>query len=234
MINLNLPYFEERTEPIDTLVLHCLAYDVEKGIETFHQAGVSAHYMIGLNGRIYKLVDEDKCAWHAGKSFWRGRESLNKHSIGIEICSPTLGQAPYDRRQVASLVRLCRRLIRRYHIRPQNIVGHADVAPARKPDPGRAFPWAYLARRGIGLWYRPEDIGKDTGRTEAEMLAAIGYDISNLQAAEWAFCRHFLPEVVPVEADIAALIKNPYPQKDIADTDQFSNVLKAVYRRYAR
>lgn len=234
MINCRLPYFEERTVPIDTIVLHCFAYDVDKGIQTFHQAGVSAHYMIGLNGKIYKLVDEDKCAWHAGKSFWRGRESLNRNSIGIEVCSPTLGQEPYNFRQIASLLRLCRRLIRRYHIKPQNIVGHSDIAPTRKPDPGRAFPWAYLARHGVGLWYRLEDIGKNEECDAAKMLAAIGYDISDLHAAKWAFCRHFFPQIVPVNDDVMALINQPYPKEDLSDTEAFIKVLKAVHYRFLR
>lgn len=229
MIKNDLPYFSERTEPIDTLVLHCLAYDVEKGLETFHQAQVSAHYMIDMQGRIHQLVPENKCAWHAGKSFWRGRDGLNKYSIGIEVYSPSLGQESYSPKQIFALIRLCRRLIKRYHIKPQNIVGHSDIAPTRKPDPGKAFPWAYLARHGIGKWYKSKHCHCGDPSAEEQMLAAIGYDVSDFKAAQWAFCRHFVPELVPENKNIIDLINQPIPQETISDKQHYLSVLQAVY-----
>ncbi len=234
MQRLELSYCDERAGEIDMLVIHCLAFDVDDALKSFHEAKVSAHYLIAPNGRLISLVPEHKRAWHAGKSFWRGREGLNNFSIGIEICSNTLGQEAYDKRQISALIRLCHRLMRKYHIKPENIVGHSDIAPTRKPDPGKAFPWAYLARHGIGKWYRLKNAARVEENDVAKLLAQIGYDTSDLPAAETAFCRRYLPQLVPTDCDIYHLLENPFdsqfnPQKD----EMFLQVLKAVAQSLA-
>lgn len=224
-----LPFFDERNAPIDTVILHCNAFNAEQAVESFRQAEVSAHYLIGLDGKVRQLVDDDKRAWHAGKSFWQGREGINHNSIGIEICNLSLGQSAYDKKQIRALIYLCRKLMKKYNIKPQNVLGHSDIAPTRKPDPGVCFPWRYLARHGIGRWYNLQNADKVTETDEVKMLKSIGYDVSDLTAAKWAFCRHWLPDEVPVDKDIMHLLDNPYNKSFDADEHKFMTVLKAVY-----
>lgn len=233
-MDFRLPFFDERNAAIDTIIIHCNAFTAEQAVESFRQAEVSAHYLIGLDGKVYNLVAEDKRAWHAGKSFWQGREGLNHNSIGIEVCNLTLGQSPYSQPQIRAVLRLCKKLMKKYHIKPKNVLGHSDVAPTRKPDPGVCFPWRYLARHGIGVWYNLRDAEKVTEVDEQKMLASIGYDVSNLAAAKWAFCRHWLPEVVPSDNDVMHLLNNPYNPRFEADEQQFLAVLRAVYRQFGK
>ena len=229
-----LPFFDERNAPIDTIILHCNAFTAEQAFESFRQAEVSAHYLIGLDGKVYNSVDDDKRAWHAGKSYWQGREGLNHNSIGIEVCNLTLGQSPYNQKQIRAVLALCKRLMKKYHIKPQNVLGHSDIAPTRKPDPGICFPWRYLARHGVGVWYNLRNADKVTEVDEQKMLAAIGYDVANLTAAKWAFCRHWLPEVVPIDNNIMHLLNNPYNQRFDAEKQKFSAVLRAVYMQFGK
>lgn len=228
MRECKLAFFDERTMPVDTIIIHCSAFNAWQAIETYKEAEVSAHYIIDLNGRIIRLVDVDKRAWHAGKSLWKGRESLNNCSIGIEVCSLSLGQFPYDRRQIFSLLRLCKRLMKKYHIKKENVLGHSDIAPSRKADPGKGFPWAYLARHGIGRWYNLKCAEKVKETDEKKLLSLIGYDTQNLAAAKWAFCRHYLPEVVPVDKNIGHLIDYPYPEEFTVTDNNFLQILKAA------
>lgn len=223
-----LPYFDDRTVKIDTLVIHCLAHNVKGALESFHHHEVSAHYLIEENGQMWQLVPEEKRAWHAGKSYWRGREGLNNFSIGIELCSETLGQEPYDTRQIRALVHLCRQIIKRYHIRPENIVGHSDIAPTRKPDPGKAFPWAYLAHHGIGQWFKLENAINVSENDIPVLLSNIGYDVSNLAAAEMAFCRHYLPERIKTDKNIRHLLENPFDPDFLPKDQAFIQALQAV------
>lgn len=233
MIELNLPHFDERNSNVDTLVLHCLAYDVDEGIEIFKEKKVSSHYMIGLNGKIYRLVSEDKQAWHCGISYWKGKADLNHNSIGIEICSQSLGQESYSKKQIYALIRLCKSLTKKYRIKKINIVAHSDIAPTRKPDPGKAFPWQYLARHSIGLWYNIKNADKVEDLSEEQYLEKIGYDVSDLIAAKWAFCRRFMPNIIPDDS-IENLINNPVPEnaEHLIDHDLYIKILKAVYYRY--
>lgn len=233
-MDFRLPFFDERNAAIDTIILHCNAFTAEQAVESFKQAEVSAHYLIGLDGKVYNLVAEDKRAWHAGKSFWRGREGLNHNSVGIEVCNLTLGQSPYSQPQIRAVLSLCKKLMKKYHIKPQNVLGHSDIAPTRKPDPGVCFPWRYLARHGVGVWYNLRNADKVTEVDEQKMLAAIGYDVANLTAAKWAFCRHWLPEVVPIDNDVMHLLNNPYNQRFDAEKQKFSAVLRAVYMQFGK
>lgn len=233
MRQIKLPYFDERQNKIEMIVLHCLAFDVSDGIKSFRQAEVSAHYMISPKGQIYNLVDEKDRAWHAGKSFWKGRECVNHFSIGIELCSPSLGQDPYEPRQMYALMRLVKKIKRKYHIRAENILGHSDIAPVRKPDPGKAFPWKYLSRYGIGRWYNVKNAAKVSETDPKRMLLAIGYDVSDEKAALCAFCRHFAPQFVLTENNLAKLLKTPSESLNITSDEEFSDILKAVFWEYS-
>ncbi|HEY0524490.1 MAG TPA: N-acetylmuramoyl-L-alanine amidase [Stellaceae bacterium] len=169
-------------------------------------AEVSAHYMIDEDGTVYRLVPEDRRAWHAGRSSWDGETDINSASIGIEIVNPghEFGYRPFPEPQMAAVDALCRDVIGRHPIPPHRVLGHSDVAPQRKEDPGELFDWPRLARAGIGLW--PDfaaapatDPPADVAAAQA-LLAAIGYAVpqSGVLDAETAkvltaFQRRFHP-----------------------------------------
>jgi N-acetylmuramoyl-L-alanine amidase len=187
-------------------------------------AAVSCHYLIFENGAIYQLVPEARRAWHAGTSFWAGESDMNSASIGIELANggADFGSPPFTQAQVEAAIALCRDIIARRKIPPQRILGHSDIAPFRKSDPGEAFPWASLAQAGIGHYVEPVPIGDDRplirGSTGAEvealqdMLAVYGYDIAvtalyeeRTEAVVTAFQRHFRPARVDGKADRSTL-----------------------------
>ena len=120
------------------------------------QSEVSCHYLIKNNGEIIKLVPDLYIAWHAGKSSWKDYRSINKNSIGIEITNPghEFGYKKFSKKQISSLLKLSRVLIKKYKVSPGNILGHADIAPERKKDPGEKFPWEYLSSKKIGIWHK--------------------------------------------------------------------------------
>ena len=119
------------------------------------QSEVSSHYLIKNNGRIVTLVPDLYVAWHAGKSSWKNYKSLNQKSIGIEITNPghEFGYKKFSKKQISSLIKLSKFLIKEYKIYSKNILGHSDIAPQRKKDPGENFPWKYLSKNKIGLWH---------------------------------------------------------------------------------
>ena len=119
------------------------------------QSEVSCHYLIKNNGEIIKIVPDLYIAWHAGKSSWRNFESLNKHSIGIEIANPghEFSYKNFSKKQIFSLLKLSKFLIKKYNIKSKNILGHSDIAPQRKKDPGEKFPWELLSKNKIGIWH---------------------------------------------------------------------------------
>tara|TARA_B100000787_G_scaffold23098_1_gene15528 strand:+ start:3814 stop:4557 length:744 start_codon:yes stop_codon:yes gene_type:complete len=119
------------------------------------QSEVSSHYLIKNNGNILTLVPDLYEAWHAGKSSWKNYKSLNQNSIGIEITNPghEFGYKKFSKKQISSLLKLSKFLIKRYKINPKNILGHSDIAPQRKKDPGEKFPWEYLSKNRVGLWH---------------------------------------------------------------------------------
>ena len=228
-----LPFYDERKSKIDMIVLHSVAFEPEEAIRAFIDAKVSSHYVIGSDGEVWQLVGQKHRAWHAGKSWWRGTDDLNSHSIGIELCSPTLGQMPFTPAQKKALKPLLKCLISKYNIRPENIVGHSDIAPSRKPDPGKAFFWQELAQEGIGWWPDCRQAGKIGESSPQKLLAIIGYDTSDVGAAAYAFCRRFLPDRVAVRASIEELIGCPGAADDtLLGNDEFLTVLKAAAYKY--
>jgi N-acetylmuramoyl-L-alanine amidase len=151
---------------IKVLVLHYTAEDFPAALATLTDRDVSAHYLIPASPQlkqhqpvILRLVPESQLAWHAGPSFWRGATRLNDTSVGIELENQGYKRSaagkvwfPFPRQQIATLTPLARDIIQRYHILPQDVVGHSDIAPQRKQDPGPLFPWQALAKQGIGAW----------------------------------------------------------------------------------
>src|SRR4051794_13840859 len=147
----------------DMIVLHYTGMpDVEGALARLCSAGteVSAHYVVFEDGRIVQCVPEARRAWHAGESMWAGKNDINSSSIGIEIINPghQWGYADFPEPQIAAVIALCRDIVGRHAISAPRVLGHSDVAPARKQDPGEKFPWARLAAAGVGLWVAPEPI----------------------------------------------------------------------------
>ena len=112
---------------------------------------VSSHYLINLNGQIFMLVKEKYVAWHAGLSCWGRYKNLNKNSVGIELVNKghRFGYTSFKKKQISNLLKLCKKLVKKYNIKRRNVVGHSDIAPTRKIDPGEKFPWKYLAKKKI-------------------------------------------------------------------------------------
>jgi len=119
------------------------------------ESEVSSHYLIKNNGEIIKLVPDLYIAWHAGKSLWKNYKSLNQNSIGIEITNPghKHGYKKFKKKQITSILKLSKFLIKKYKISPKNFLGHSDIAVLRKKDPGEKFPWEYLSKNKIGIWH---------------------------------------------------------------------------------
>lgn len=197
------PNFSERTLPISILVLHYTG--MKSGAAAIDwlanpASKVSAHYVVDEDGTVVHMVQEDKRAQHAGVSYWRGLTDINSASIGIEIVNPghEWGYRPFPEAQMAALLPLVAEITRTYSIEPRNVVGHSDVAPARKQDPGELFDWPLLARHGLAV-ARPKENLVDPGWSDAAFLQALeryGYGIADGPAALIAFQRRFRPENV--------------------------------------
>ena len=181
---------------IDTLVLHYTGMetaDAARARLMDPAAKVSAHFLIDEDGTVEALVPEEMRAWHAGVSAWRGATDLNDRSIGIELVNPghEFGYRNFPSAQIAALEDLARAVLARHPIPPRNVVAHSDIAPTRKQDPGERFPWAKLAKLGIGLAAEPRPVPHWGMAWTAEALARFGYDTANLHAALEAFQRHY-------------------------------------------
>ena len=160
--HLNSPNFSIKTrvnKDIKLIVLHYTGMQskiesVKRLLSTKHK--VSCHYLIDRKGQILKMVEDNKVAWHAGKSKWKNFINLNKNSIGIEIVNKghELGYEKFTFQQINSLIQICKNLKKKYKIKNSNIVGHSDIAPLRKQDPGEKFPWQKLKKNKIGIWYK--------------------------------------------------------------------------------
>jgi len=185
---------------------------------------VSSHYVINQKGKIFRLVNDNQIAWHAGKSCWGKYKNLNKNSIGIELVNKghQFGYTNFKKRQLSSLIKICKSLIKKYKIKKRNIVGHSDIAPLRKIDPGEKFPWKQLANNKIGIWhnckssllrqYRNIKILEKKDKIKfIKNLNNIGYCFSTkkksfLVKIMKAFQRHYRPELINGRADKECLI----------------------------
>ncbi|MCC7047935.1 MAG: N-acetylmuramoyl-L-alanine amidase [Alphaproteobacteria bacterium] len=201
---------------IDMLVLHytgmtSAAAALERLCDA--RAEVSAHYLIDRHGIVYRLVPEERRAWHAGVACWAGERDVNSRSIGIELANPghEFGYLDFPAQQMGALVELARAILARHKIPPHRVLAHSDVAPARKIDPGEKFDWRWLAAQGIGWWPAPSAAPPADARdlaTVQRALAAFGYAIEPTGVTDdrtasviRAFQRHFRPARVDGVAD---------------------------------
>ncbi len=210
------PNFDARPENgvIDMLVFHYTGMNSAQAAFDHlcdPASKVSAHYLIEEGGRIVPLVAERNRAWHAGVAHWRGREDVNARSIGIELVNPghEFGYRDFPQKQMAALEDLALDLLGRHPIEAQNVVGHSDVAPRRKRDPGERFDWPALAEKGIGLWpgnFKPEQVDDEKA---ARMLAQLGYETGDLAATAAAFQRRFRPARVDgrIDGETAGMVR---------------------------
>lgn len=184
------PNFDQRRP--NFVILHQTTNDnAAKALATLTdpQRRVSAHYLIGRDGALLQLVDEASRAWHAGESWWGGMTDLNSASIGIEL--DNTGEEPFAEAQIVALLALLDELRTRYSIPAANYLAHGDVAPARKVDPSRLFPWQRLAAQGFGLWCETQPPAAPAGFDALQGLQALGYEVATPAAARAAFRRHF-------------------------------------------
>ncbi|MCB9991923.1 MAG: N-acetylmuramoyl-L-alanine amidase [Rhodospirillales bacterium] len=207
-------HFEDRANGArpDLLIIHYTETRTLEDAEDYflgrkpHPGGgrVSTHYMIDRDGTVIQYVDDDKRAWHAGISHWNGMDDINSHAIGIELVNPgrKYGYEPFTAQQMQRLVTLCKDLMARYGISPHGVIGHSDVAPERKSDPGELFDWKMLAGTGCAVWPQPDEqdrrVAQDYVRDESSLREAftkVGYNPkADLQSVITAFQRHFYPE----------------------------------------
>jgi N-acetylmuramoyl-L-alanine amidase len=202
------PNWDARDERISMVVLHYTDMpSAESAIARLCDpaAKVSAHYVITEEGEVVRLVDEANRAWHAGRSFWRGKSNVNGCSIGIELHNPghTCGYRPFPDQQIEALVPLLHRIVKDYDIPRANVVGHSDIAPQRKLDPGELFPWERLAEYRLALPQPRIELGDPVDNDGAFYLALerFGYDVSDGKKAVEAFQRRWRPEKIDGEID---------------------------------
>jgi N-acetylmuramoyl-L-alanine amidase len=210
-------------KPMDILLLHYTGMaSPERALGWLCDPAskVSSHYLAFEDGRVVQLVDEERRAWHAGKSAWAGETDINSRSIGIEIVNPghQFGYRPFPGPQIEALTTLCRAILSRHPIPPERVLAHSDVAPERKEDPGELFPWQRLHEAGIGHWVPPAPIvaGAEVRRgdrgdavlTLQKRFRDYGYGVgeepdfgAETEAVVTAFQRHFRPERVDGIAD---------------------------------
>ncbi|WP_025898433.1 N-acetylmuramoyl-L-alanine amidase [Sneathiella glossodoripedis] len=205
--NLSPNHSERKGEgKISMLVLHYTGMKTGKAaLERLCDpaAEVSAHYLVEEDGSILQLVEEDRRAWHAGVGFWNGETDINSCSIGIEIVNPghEFGYVSFPKSQILSTLELCQQIVEKYEISPLNVVGHSDVAPQRKQDPGEQFPWQWFAKKGVGYWPDKIVVPNMSNFDMAKALSKIGYDVSNLEKSIEAFQRHWRPQAITGKAD---------------------------------
>ena len=228
MINYS-PNFSSNTritKNIKFLIFHYTGMTSEKKAInrlTNEKSKVSSHYFIKRNGELILMVPDLYIAWHAGKSVWKKYKSLNKYSIGIELSNKGHGKGyqKFSKKQILSLIRISKLIIKKYKIKKFNILGHSDVAYNRKKDPGEKFPWQFLAKKKIGIWhnlnnnnllkFRGTKINDDENKRLLLYLSKIGYFLnkrSNLQIKKLlvAFQRRFRPELINGKFDRECLI----------------------------
>lgn len=224
--------FEPRKETVTCLILHHTAGSLPSSLEILqgkdpkHKVGV--HYLVTdePKPRVIRMVPENQAAYHAGKSAWGKLNGLNQHSIGIEIINYDGNVYPYSEAQAAIIFALCDEIVRRYDIRPWNVLAHSDVSVGRKVDPGLKFPWAKLASLGIGAWPLPNEVADNLRKKQnlspthvRGLLTAYGYALepgdAGLKLGIEAFQRHFRPAKVDGIIDAESVV-----------------ILEALLRRY--
>ncbi|NIA68613.1 N-acetylmuramoyl-L-alanine amidase [Pelagibius litoralis] len=196
-------------QTVDILLLHYTGMESgEAALERMCDptAKVSAHYCVEEDGRVFQLVGEDRRAWHAGHARWQGADDINARSIGIEIVNPghEFGYRPFPAAQMASVTALAQDILERHPIPAERVLGHADVAPLRKEDPGELFDWPGLAAAGVGLWPAYDVSGDSvTGDGVTAALTTLGYGFVDEDPAAVirAFQRRYRPAAVTGEAD---------------------------------
>ena len=219
----NFDYNKRKSKQIKFLIFHYTG--MRKEIDAINrltniQSEVSTHYLIKKNGDIVVMVPDLYIAWHAGKSSWKNFKSLNKNSIGIEISNPghENNYLNFSKKQVQSIIYLSKSLFKKYKIKSSNVLGHSDIAPFRKKDPGEKFPWKYLAKIGIGRWHsisnktlkenRNKKININEEKIFFKNLFKIGYSkkILNKKNLVSAFQRRFRQELINGRIDQECLL----------------------------
>ena len=213
------PNFNDRALPVSMLVLHYTG--METGAAAIERlcdpaAKVSAHYVVEEDGTVLRLVSEDRRAWHAGVARWRGIDDVNSASVGIEIVNRghDFDLPEYPDAQIEAVIELSRDIVGRRGIAPRDVVGHSDVAPDRKLDPGERFPWKRLAAAGVGLWPETDGVDEAVVTELAANLGALerigyGVDVAAPKALIAAFQRRYRPARVDgvLDAETAGLIE---------------------------
>lgn len=211
VIDAPSPNFNARSQPVSILLLHYTGMATgPAALERLRDrdAKVSSHYLVEEDGRIFALVAEEQRAWHAGRGAWRGWPDVNDVSVGIEIVNGghDFGLPDFPDVQIEAVIALSRAIMARHDIAPGNIIGHSDVAPSRKIDPGEKFPWRRLAQAGVGLW--PELPAPPIAAADAVLgLATIGYPVqdNSLDDVVRAFQRRYRPARVDGRLDAETL-----------------------------
>ncbi|MDC1045499.1 N-acetylmuramoyl-L-alanine amidase [Candidatus Pelagibacter sp.] len=221
--SLNFNSNKRKSKQIEFLIFHYTGMRKESDAInrlTNIQSEVSSHYLIQRNGTINVMVPDLYVAWHAGKSSWKSFKSLNKNSIGIEISNPGHENKyiNFSKKQIQSILYLSKSLMKKYNIQSSNILGHSDIAPFRKKDPGEKFPWKYLAKFGIGKWHslsnkilkknRMKKISINEEKIFYKSLFKIGYSkkILNKKTLVSAFQRRFRQELINGKIDQESLL----------------------------
>ena len=226
----NFNSIKRKSNQIEFIIIHYTGMKSELNAIsrlTDSQSKVSSHYLIKNNGEIISIVPDLYIAWHAGRSSWKNHTSLNKNSIGIEITNPGHGSRykKYTKKQIKSLVRVCKFLIKKYKISLNNVLGHSDIAPDRKKDPGEKFPWKFLFHKKVCMWHKltQKVLIKNRGIKISEKkkeifiknLSVIGYSKKtpeNLNKANYlvlvtkAFQRRYRQEIINGKIDKECLI----------------------------
>jgi len=158
ILSLNYSKRKRSTNSIKFIIIHYTGMQSEREsiIRLCNpESKASSHFLINQNGKVYRLVQDNRIAWHAGKSCWGKYKNLNKNSIGIELVNKghQFGYTNFKKKQLLSLIKICKSLVRKYKIKKRNIIGHSDIAPLRKIDPGEKFPWKQLSKKNIGIWH---------------------------------------------------------------------------------
>ena len=214
------PNFDKKTRPIHSIKMIVIHYtgmqSVRESISWLcnSKSKVSSHFLINRSGKVYRLVNDNQIAWHAGKSCWGKYKNLNKNSIGIELVNKghRFGYTSFAKAQLLSLIKICKILIKKYKIKKKNVVGHSDIAPTRKIDPGEKFPWKYMANSKIAIWhhckpsllikFRKNKILKKQDKLRfVKNLKNIGYCLSTKNKSSFtktikAFQRHYRKELI--------------------------------------